>query len=172
MRPLHTQRLIIEELTPADAPFMLALLNDADFIANIADRGVRTLAQAERYIVEGPMQSYTEHGYGMFAVRQRESGHCVGVCGLIKRPQLNDTDIGYAFLSTARSQGLALEAAQAVWTYATGELGLQRLAAIVSPTNTASIRLLAKLGLHYERDIRLTPGDSPVRLYGWRAGQD
>jgi len=169
MPGLTTKRLLIEPFSLDDASFMLAMLNDPDFIANVADRGVRTVEQARRYLLEGPISSYRKHGFGMYAVRLRDNGNTIGVCGLVKRPELADIDIGYGFLPAARGRGLALEAAQSVWNYATEELGLTRLVAIVAPDNAASIRLLEKLGLNYETDIRLSPDDDPIRQYGWRA---
>jgi ribosomal-protein-alanine N-acetyltransferase len=168
MPELLTPRLRINDLSVDDAPFMLALLNDPDFIANIADRGVRTEAEAQRYIAEGPLASYREHGFGLYAVRLRESGETVGLCGLVKRPALADVDIGYGFLPAARGRGLALEAARRVWQYATGELGFTRLVAIVAPHNQPSIRLLETLGLRYEQELHLAPDEAPVRLYGWQ----
>lgn len=168
MPGLLTPRLRINYLSADDAPLMLAVLNDPDFIANVADRGVRTPAQARRYIEDGPVASYREHGFGMYAVRLRDNAEPIGLCGLVKRPQLADVDIGYGFLPAARGRGLALEAARAVWDYATGELGMRRLVAIVAPGNAPSIRLLEQLGLRYEADTRLAPGEDPVRLYGWR----
>ncbi len=172
MQPLLTERLKIEQLTPDDAPFMLALLNDSDFIANIADRGVRNETEARQYIIDGPMASYSRRGYGMFAVRLLSSGELAGLCGLVKRPQLEDTDIGYAFLPAFRGRGLALEAARRVWRYATQELGLERIAGLVSPTNSASRQVLEKLGLCYERDIQLGPEERSVQLYLWQAGRE
>lgn len=170
MTELLTPRLRIDPLTASDAPFMLAMLNDPDFIANVADRGVRNEEQARRYILDGPVASYREHGFGMYAVRLREGGESVGLCGLVKRPELEDVDIGYGFLPAGRGRGLALEAATRVWEHATGELGLTRLVAIVAPHNAPSIQLLEKLGLRYEADILLAPDDDLVRRYGWRAG--
>ncbi len=171
MLPVLTPRLRIEELTPDDDAFMLTLLNDPGYISNIADRGIRTQAQARKYLETGPLASYAEHGYGMYAVRLHGSDDIAGLCGLVRRPQLQDTDIGYAFLPAFRGQGLAWEAAQAVWRYATEELALTRLAGIVSPHNAASIRLLEKLGLRYQHEVRLNPDEDPIRLYLWQAGQ-
>jgi ribosomal-protein-alanine N-acetyltransferase len=172
MTTLFTPRLRIDELTAEDAPFMLAMLNDPDFITNVADRGVRSLDQARQYISEGPVRSSREHGFGMFAVRLRDCGETVGLCGLVRRPQLEDVDIGYGFLPVGRGRGLAAEAAHRVWEHATGALGLRRLVAIVAPGNAPSIRLLEQLGLRYERDIRLAPQEAPLRLYSWQAGPD
>lgn len=169
MPGLLTARLRIDHLDDDDAPFMLAMLNDPDFIANVGDRGVRTEEQARRYIADGPVASYRQHGFGMYAVRLRDSGETVGLCGLVKRPELADVDIGYGFLPAVRGRGLALEAARRVWEHATGELGLKRLVAIISPHNAPSIRLIEQLGLRYETTIRLAPEDDPVNLYGWTA---
>ncbi|TXS93972.1 GNAT family N-acetyltransferase [Parahaliea maris] len=172
MLTLTTERLLIQSLTPEDAPHMLAVLNDPDFIANVADRGVRTLEQARTYIEEGPMASYRDHGFGMYAVRLRSNGEFMGLCGLVRRPQLDDVDIGYGFLPVARGRGLAIEAASAVRDYAVNELRLGRIVAIVNPDNAPSIRLLEKLGLHYERDITLAEGEKPIHLYGWNRNED
>jgi ribosomal-protein-alanine N-acetyltransferase len=172
MPGLLTPRTRIDALTTRDAPFMLALLNDPDFIANVADRGVRTVAEARRYIAEGPLTSYRDHGFGLYAVRLRETAETIGVCGLMRRPQLADVDIGYGFLPAARGRGLALEAARAVRDHATQGLGLRRLVAIVTPGNTPSIRLLGQLGLRYERAVRLEPDQPAAYLYGWCAEPD
>jgi [ribosomal protein S5]-alanine N-acetyltransferase len=54
----------------------------------------------------------------------------------------------FAFLT---GNGLATEAALAVMDYGFGELGLQRIVAVTHPENQASIRVLQKLGMTFER---------------------
>ena len=168
---LQTKRLSIEYLEPADAAFTLALLNDPDFITHVGDRHIRTVAGAREYLEDGPIASYREHGFGMFRVRVRASGEVVGMCGLVNRSGLEEVDIGYAFLPRGRGRGLALEAAQAVFDYARQELGLQRIVAVVTPSNRPSIALLEKLGLLFERTIRLSPDGVELCLYGWTSGR-
>ena len=63
---LATERLILRHATIADDHFIFELVNDPDFIRNIGDRGVRTLADAERYVVNGPIASYEKFGFGMY----------------------------------------------------------------------------------------------------------
>ena len=165
MTILATERLVLRELVPVDAPFMLALLNDPAYILNIADRGVRDLEGARRYLEERWRASYAEHGFGLWAVVHRESGACAGLCGLIRRAGLDDVDIGYAFLPAFRGQGFAVESALGVKAYARDVVGLTRLVAVVTPGNDRSIRVLERLGMHFERTLRL-PGDtSDVALY-------
>ncbi|PLW83580.1 GNAT family N-acetyltransferase [Kineobactrum sediminis] len=166
---ITTPRLSIIPLTRSDAPFMLKLLNDPDFITHIADRGVRTISQAEQYLLDGPLASYREHGFGLWAVRVLERDELVGICGLVRRPQFEDIDIGYGFLPHARGQGYALEAAQGVFRYARENLGLKRVIAIVAPDNSTSITLLERLGFGYEASVRLQPDAEPICRYGWTA---
>ena len=74
-----SERLELRELTVVDAPFILELLNDGDFHRYIGDRGVRTLADAENYIQQGPAVSYARHGHGLYLVVRREDGARLGI---------------------------------------------------------------------------------------------
>ena len=150
-----TERLRLRELTAADAPFILELLNDDDFHRYIGDRGVRTLADAEDYIQQGPAVSYARYGHGLYLVMRREDEAKLGICGLIKRDSLEDVDIGYAFLPAYRGQGYGIESARAALQDGRERLGIERVVAIVTPGNERSIGLLAKLGLSQGRLVKL-----------------
>ena len=150
-----TERLRLRELTAADAPFILELLNDDDFHLYIGDRGVRTLADAEDYIQQGPAVSYVHNGHGLYLVERKEDGAKLGICGLIKRDSLEDVDIGYAFLPAYRGQGYGIESARAALQDGRERLGIERVVAIVTPGNERSIGLLAKLGLSQGRLVKL-----------------
>jgi len=156
---------MLRQLTPADAPFILELLNDPDFIRFIGDRGVRTPAAARHYIVDGPVASYVRYGFGMYLAEEREGGAAIGLSGLVKRDYLDLVDLGFAFLPAYRSVGYATEAAQAVLAHARNDCGLARLAGLASTENAASIRVLEKIGMRFERLVRASPDAAPVRLY-------
>jgi [ribosomal protein S5]-alanine N-acetyltransferase len=168
-RILRGARVNLRELAEDDAAFMLELLNDADFLRNIGDRGVRNLADARRYIAEGPVASYRQHGFGLWAVESTAAGVCMGICGLIRRVGLDDVDIGYAFLPQWRGQGYALEASTLVMKVARESFALRRVVAITSLENPASARLLEKIGLRFERLIRLGEDAEELRLFAWNA---
>lgn len=166
---LVTARLDLRELDAGDAAFMLAMLNDAAFIEHIGDRGVRTLDDARAYVEAGPMASYAQHGFGLYCVEERATRLPVGLCGLLRRPTLDDVDIGFAFLPAYRSLGYAREAAQAVLGHAHAILGLRRIVAIVAPGNAPSARLLEHLGFRFERMLRQAESNEELRLFGWGA---
>lgn len=162
---IQTDRLILRQFTLGDAAFILELANEPSFIQNIGDRGVRTLSDAERYLENGPISSYARNGFGLLAVTLNGTGQPIGMCGLIKRPALEDVDIGYAFLPKFWSKGYALESAQAVMDHAKEAPGLKRVVAIVDPNNAGSIRLLEKLGMTFKKMVKLSEDDIDLKLF-------
>jgi RimJ/RimL family protein N-acetyltransferase len=162
---IETERLVLRRLAADDAPFMLDLLNQPSFIANIGDRGVRTIHEARAYILSGPVVSYQRNGFGLYLVVLKQTGEAAGICGLVKRQGLDGPDIGFAFLPQYWKQGYAVESAAAVKDYAARHVGLQRLAAITSPGNCSSIRVLERIGFRFERMVRLTPGGEELKLF-------
>lgn len=151
MTVLQTERLIIRQLTDDDAPFILTLLNEPSFLRYIGDKKVRNLYDARQYIRTGPATSYERHGFGLCLVQLSDTFAPIGMCGLLKREDLPAPDIGFAFLPDFWNKGLAFEAATAVLNDARDRLNLTRVLAIVNPDNAASIKLLEKLGLQFER---------------------
>ncbi len=166
---LQTERLSLRELTLEDAAFLLRLFNEPSFIENISDKGLRTLEDARSYLLNGPLKSYRERGFGHWLVARKPEAIPIGICGLIQREGLQDVDLGYALLPEFWSVGYAAEVCVAVRTYAQTTLGLTRLVAVVNEGNARSIRLLTRLAFRYERRVRLVDGEQELLLYGWQA---
>ncbi len=158
MFKLTTERLALREFGDEDAPFVIALLNDPDFIRHIGDRDVRTLDDARAYLRNGPMASYAQHGYGLWRVALADDDTPIGMCGLIKRAGLPDPDIGYAYLPEFRGQGFAVEAAAATLAFARDRLRFRRLLGITSMDNERSGRVLEGIGLRRDGEVRLPDG--------------
>jgi RimJ/RimL family protein N-acetyltransferase len=154
---LATGRLVLRPLVQADADFILELLNDPGWIANIGERGVRTLEAAQAYIRD-------RFGPNGWFVATDHDGRRLGVCGVLKREQLDRPDLGYAFLQRHAGRGYATEAAAAVLRHAREVMGLASLAAITKPDNRASRRVLEKIGFAYA-ETRDLPGIGPSACY-------
>ena len=165
MMVLETERLRLRWLTPDDAPFIIELLNDPSFIRFIGDKGVRTIEEAGNYIANGPVASYEQFGFGLYATELRETSVPIGICGILKRETLPHPDIGFAFLPAYWKQGYALEAAAAVMKHARDVFNVSTILAITTPDNEASAKLLGKIGLHFDRTIKLTPESDEVKLF-------
>jgi len=163
---LETPRLILRRLDFDDSAFLVGLLNQPSFLANIGDRGVRNVEDAHRYLREGPMLMYERHGFGLWHAAHKADGAAIGLCGLLKRDTLPDVDIGYALLPEYWGAGLAFEAAGAVMRHGARKFGLKRLIGVVSEGNAPSIRVLEKLGMSFERMFAMRLDEPLVRLYG------
>jgi RimJ/RimL family protein N-acetyltransferase len=165
MRVLETARLTLRWLDDGDAAFIVELLNDPAWLANIGDRGVRTLDDARAFIAEKIVASYWHKGCGLWAMQRRSDGALVGICGLLERDSLPDVDVGYALLPRFRGHGWAREAAAACVDYARATLGRPRVLAIVQPENAASIRVLESLGLQRRGSHRLDGEAQELALF-------
>lgn len=162
MTVLTTERLDLRHLTEDDAAFMLKLVNSPGWLQYIGDRNVHTEAEAAYYLRNTAIKSYGVNGFGLYMMRTM-TGDQVGICGLIRRPGLEDADIGFALLPQYAGKGYASEAAKAIMQTEARALGLKRVVAITSKTNNASVNVLTKAGFTFERTVIL-PGDTEELL--------
>jgi RimJ/RimL family protein N-acetyltransferase len=165
---IETERLQMRWLTLDDADLMLAVWNDPAFVRNVGDRGIRTEQQARDAMQKGVLNLYESYGYGPYRVALKDDDTPIGIIGMFRREGLSVPDIGYALLPDYCGKGYAFEASRAVINYARDELALERMYAIISPGNTASIGLSKKLGLEFDRMHRMPGDDDEICLYGIR----
>jgi len=100
------------------------------------------------------MQHWDEHGFGLYFVRDAEDARFLGRAGL-KTVHVNDRDeveIGWSVVADEWGRGLATEAARRLVDLAFGQLGLGDIVSFTLPHNGASLRVMDKLGMQYERD--------------------
>ena len=150
---LETSNLLLRKFTVDDAGFMLRLLNEPTWIQYIGDRNVRTLEQAQQYLINGAIKSYKDYGFGFYMVLHKETREPVGTVGFVKRPFLECPDYGFAFLPEYTGQGYAFEVSAAAMDFAEQILRLSRIEAITTPDNKRSINLLVKIGFRFEKSI-------------------
>jgi ribosomal-protein-alanine N-acetyltransferase len=155
---IESDRLALRLITEEDAGFYFAMLTDPDFKANIGDRGLKSVADALANMRERVFASYAANGFGMYLVTRKSDGESIGMAGLVKRDFLADVDLGYSFLPVGRGQGFATEAASLCMRLAGEQFALQRLAAIVSPGNQPSIRVLERLGFAHIGRVQFPDG--------------
>jgi len=168
MNVLETERLILRQFTVDDAQFILTLVNEPSFLRYIGDKKIRSLEDARQYILTGPVASYERHGFGLCLVELRDSHTAIGMCGLLKRGELPEPDIGFALLPEFWNKGFAFEAAAAVLQDARERLGIERILAITSLDNEASIKLLERLGFTFQKVTKLAANHEQVRLFTWQ----
>jgi RimJ/RimL family protein N-acetyltransferase len=161
---LETERLRLRELTRDDTAFIIELLNSPGWLKFIGDRNVKTEQDAITYLESGPFKSYRENGYGLSMVELKSDNKPVGMCGILNRATLEHPDIGFAFLPDAQGKGYAYEIAAAVADQAKSKWKIPVLEAITLPANLSSVKLLEKLGFHFEKRFTNEAGEE-LALY-------
>ena len=165
MTIVETPRLRLRELAVEDADFVFRLVNEPSFLSNIGDKGVRNLDDARQFILEGSWTRQERRGYGQFLVELKERGVPIGICGLLYRESLDVTDVGFALLPEYWKRGFAYEAADAMVQYGHSTLGIDKIVGLTSEENLASISLLEKLGMNFERIVKMSADDPGTVLY-------
>lgn len=165
---IETERLRLRELRASDLPDWAQLIYaDPEVTRYLPGPDVTPLERAER-LFRHFTEQWPLHGVGGWAITDRETGAFLGQCGLNQIPDLGETEIDYALARQSWGRGLATEAAGAVVNYAFSTAQLARLIGFVIPENTASRRVLERLGFTYECAMRYW-GVDLVR-YGLSAG--
>ncbi|MBT9393414.1 GNAT family N-acetyltransferase [Hymenobacter sp. NST-14] len=154
---VETERLLLRELTPADAAGMFALDSDPEVHRFLGNRPVTTLAQSEATIALVRRQ-YQENGIGRWAVELRATGEFLGWAGLklIREPLNGHVDfyeLGYRFIRQFWGRGYATEAAHASVAYGFGELQQPVLYALADLQNLASRAVLARVGFEHRGEF-------------------
>jgi [ribosomal protein S5]-alanine N-acetyltransferase len=162
---IDTDRLSIRYMTVEDFRFIYRLLNEPTWIKYIGDKGIKTEDDAKNYIQTGPLQMYKDYGFGLYLVTLKETAVPIGLCGLIKRPSLENIDLGYAFLPEHTGKGYAFEATKAVMDYGKEQLSIEKLIAITTIDNIKSEKVLLKLGFSYDSLIKGTNDLEELKLF-------
>jgi [ribosomal protein S5]-alanine N-acetyltransferase len=155
IKRLETERMILERLRLEHAPEQVELLLDPRVGATLWPRAQ---LPTEADVLDGlaaKIDHWDRHGFGMWLLRDRDTGAMIGRGGLqyTYTAGLNDVEAGWAIVPERWGQGLATELAHACVEVAFAHLGLLEIVAFTLPTNVASRRVMEKSGFVYERDI-------------------
>jgi RimJ/RimL family protein N-acetyltransferase len=161
----QTERLRLREFTLNDAQFIIELLNSPGWLRFIGDRNVKTEQQAIDYLENGPLKSYRENGFGLSLVEKKSDNVAIGMCGILRRDNLDNPDLGFAFLPEFSGNGYAYEITLATLMYTMSTLKIPKVWAITVGDNEKSIGLLEKLGFSFLNTISSADGKSELRLY-------
>lgn len=152
---IETPRIVLRHLQLNDLDALFSLYRDPETRQYFPD-GTRTFEET-REEIEYFLQGHPKFPeLGLWATVERSSGAFLGRCGLLPWEIDAKHEVELAFLlDKARwGEGLATEAALAIKSYARDVLGVQRLICLITPGNSASVRVAEKVGMHYERELR------------------
>ena len=148
---IETNRLILREVQRTDLQELASILANPK-VMRFSPTGVNSVEQVQEKI-QGFITCYKEFGFGKWAVVLKENNQLLGYCGIaVERIDGKDEkELGYRIASRYWGQGLATEAASATVRFGFEQFNLPYLLGIVERANLASVRVLEKVGMRYER---------------------
>ena len=164
-KTIQTSRLLLRPFTEDDADAYFPLVSDPTVLKYTGEGPVQAIEDARQILLTRPIRDYATHGFGRMAVIERASQRLIGFCGLKYLPELREVDIGYRFVPDNWGQGYATESARAIMAEASTALQLKKVIGLAYPENAASINVLVKLGLGFEKNIRLDGVPSELVWY-------
>lgn len=147
---LETERLRLSGFTPDDIDDLLQIYGDP-LVMRYISRGVRTREETAAALAD-QIQHWRRHGVGMWAVREKTGRGLIGRCGLHMLDRTEEVEVGYTLTRSAWGKGYATEAARQSLRFGFEDVGLERIVAVAQPANTASRRVMEKIGMHFEKD--------------------
>jgi ribosomal-protein-alanine N-acetyltransferase len=157
MAELDTHRLRLRPFTLLDHAAHATIYSDP-LVMRYMPRGPMTPAEAQQAslaVLRQFMAHWDRHAFGVWAVTEKTTGTLLGQCGLRFLPELQEVEVLYLLARASGGQGLASEAAAAALAYGFGQAHLERIIALTKPENTASRRVMEKLGMQYEKPLRI-----------------
>jgi ribosomal-protein-alanine N-acetyltransferase len=146
---LHTRRTTLRPLGPPDVSAVHTLWTDPYVRRFLWDDQVIS-DEVAAAVLAASAGDFAHHGFGLWGVFDRERDRLIGFCGL--RSSGGETpELLYGLLPAWSGRGLATEAARAVLTYAFTTLALPQVVAVTDVPNAASVRVMERLGMRFER---------------------
>src|SRR5262249_45212880 len=145
-RNLETSRLWLRPITADDLDDLARLFGDPLVMRYLGTGNVRSREESSAALND-MIDHWARRGYGIWALCERHSGRFLGRCGLQFLDALGETELLYTLLRECWGRGYATEAATAALRFGLEQCGLERVVALALPEHTASLRVLAKIGM-------------------------
>lgn len=144
---LETERLILRKFEENDVDSIFEMRSDLRVMRFIREPQSRDETINWLKLVSS---HWRDEKIGFCAVIEKSSGKVIGWCGLWRLKETGETEVGYAIAGEHWNKGLAAEAARCFLEYGFTELNLEKIVAVAQPENTASRRVMEKLGMNHD----------------------
>jgi len=165
MKILETERLLLREFESVDIPSMAKLFADKEVMR--FSSGIKSLEGTQAWL-EKCQKNYLDFGFGLWATVKKKEQRVIGYCGLSSFSDIcgqREIEVGYRLARSEWGSGFATEAAMAVRDYGFQIAGLDRLIALVDPSNLASINVAKKIGMGFEKKALLEGYEHSDHVY-------
>ncbi len=160
---IETARLRLRPFNLEDVDSFYAIWNDPEVRKFLWDD--QPVSMEVAYVaVRASIELFENQGFGMWVMIHKESDTIIGSCGFRFLGDTPEIELLYAILPSFWGQGLTSEAAHAVLRYGFEELGFERIVGLANVENVASLRVMEKVGMKFEKHADYL--DEPMAYYG------
>ena len=145
---LETLRLILRPFRESDQKPVFAMRSDAEVMRYIREPH-KNIEETIRWITLISSR-WDKDGIGFCSLTEKETGNFLGWCGLWQLVENGEIEVGYAIAKSHWGRGLASEAAERFLQYGFNDLNLDKIVALAREENTASRRVMEKLGMQFD----------------------
>jgi [ribosomal protein S5]-alanine N-acetyltransferase len=151
---IETERLHLRPCVEGDVDALHRLWTDAQVRRYFWDDAVIERARAAE-VIESSVESFGAHGFGQWVISPKGGEDLIGFCGLRHFGEPPEVELLYGLAPSFWGRGLATEAACAMLCDGFGRLGLGRIYAGTDPPNAASVRVMERAGMSFDRRTRV-----------------
>jgi ribosomal-protein-alanine N-acetyltransferase len=152
---LQINAFTMRPLQPSDLDTLAAIWADPEVTRFLPSRGVPIPRERVEKSLESFIGHWIQRNYGIWAIVENASSEMVGYCGLRYLDELNEVEILYGLSKAYWGRGITTQAAKASISYGFNVVNLNRIIAMALPDNLASIKVIEKAGLQYEKQIHM-----------------
>jgi RimJ/RimL family protein N-acetyltransferase len=159
---LETERLLLREISGVDLSILHRIFSDTESMRYYP--GIKSFAETVAWFEKLAFRSYAENGFGLWGIVEKATGELVGDCGITLQPTPRglEPEIGYHLRREWLGRGYVTEAAAACRDLGLGALGFERIVSVVSPENTPSLRVAARVHQRWETYRTVTSAGAEV----------
>ena len=150
VKTIMTARLRLRPCEPGDIDVLHQLWIDPVVRRYLWDDSAITREQAAA-VVASSLEHWSTYGYGQWVMLQREHEKPIGFCGFRPAEWTPHPELLYGLAPSYWKQGLATEAVTAILQFGFETLGFDRVVAATDVPNTASVRVMEKAEMAFER---------------------
>ncbi len=159
---LESARLRLATWSREDWPDFKPLATDSQVVRYIG-AGQPWADERIQEFVSRQCGHWEKSRFCLWKLLPKESDALIGICGLQPLAETGEIEIGWWLTPAHWGRGLATEAARLAMSYGFEVARLDRIVAVAQPANRASLHVMEKLGMRFEKEAK--PRGFDVHLY-------
>lgn len=148
---ISTDRLHPRRFSREDLDAYARIMGDHE-VGKWFPKGAGYTREEARRSLDSILEHWNRHGFGIWAIVDKGKGVLLGRCGLNLITETSEVEVDFVLGRDWWGRGYATEAAKAALAHGFENLKLDRIMALAKPDNTASRRVMEKIGMKYLRD--------------------